>query len=57
MPKYAAVINVTIDEFEAHDDDHADGIASIFTRRIIDAELCKSSDIKIQVDTFTKEEV
>jgi hypothetical protein len=57
MPKYAAVITVTIDEFEAHDDDHADGIASIFTRRIIDAELCKSSDIKIHVDTFIKEEV
>ena len=56
MPKYAAVITVTIDECEAHDDDHADGISNIFTRRILDAELCKSSDIKIHVDTFIKEE-
>jgi len=56
MPKYAAVITVTIDEFEAHDDDHADGISNIFTRRILDADLCRNSDIKIHVDTFIKEE-
>ena len=56
MPKYAAVITVTIDEFEAHNDDHADDISSIFTKRILDARLCNSSDIRINVDTFLKEE-
>ena len=57
MPKYAAVITVTIDEFEAHNDDHADDISSIFTKRILDARLCNSSDIRINVDTFNKKEV
>jgi hypothetical protein len=57
MQKYSAVITITIDEFEAHNDDHADDISSIFTRRILDAQLCKSSDIKISVDTFNKKEV
>jgi hypothetical protein len=55
MPKYAAVITVTVDEFEAHSDEHADDISSIFTRRILDADLCRTSDIKIHVDTFIKE--
>jgi hypothetical protein len=55
MPKYAAVITVTVDEFEAHSDEHADDISSIFTRRILDADLCRNSDIKIHVDTFIKE--
>jgi hypothetical protein len=56
MPKYAAVMTVTIDEFEAHNDEHADDISSIFTRRILEADLCRTSDIKIHVDTFIKEE-
>jgi len=56
MPKYAALITVTVDEFEAHNDDHADGIASFFARKILDAELSTNSDIKIHVDTFIKEE-
>ena len=56
MPKYAAVITVIVDEFEAHNDDHADDISNIFTRRILDAEICRNSDIKIHVDTFIKEE-
>jgi hypothetical protein len=57
MQKYSAVITITIDEFEAHNDDHADDISSIFTKRILDARLCNSSDIKINVDTFNKKEV
>jgi hypothetical protein len=57
MQKYSAVITITIDEFEAHNDDHADDISSIFTKRILDARLCNSSDIRINVDTFNKKEV
>ena len=56
MQKYTAVITVTISEFEAHNDEHADDISSIFTRRILDADLSRTSDIKIHIDTFVKEE-
>lgn len=56
MSKYSAIITVTIDEFEAHSEEHAEDISSIFTRRILDAELVKNSDIKINVQTFIKEE-
>jgi hypothetical protein len=56
MPKYSAIITVEIVEFEAHSDDHADDISSIFTRRILDATACKNSDVKIHVDTFIKEQ-
>lgn len=56
MPKYAAVITVTVDEFEAYNDQHADDISTIFTRRVLEADICRSSDVKIHVDTFIKEE-
>ncbi len=56
MPNYSSVITVTVDEFEAHNADHADDIANIFTRRILEARICASSDIKVHVDTFIKEE-
>jgi hypothetical protein len=56
MQKYTAVITVTVDEFEAHNNEHADDIANIFTRRILEARISDSSDIKVHVDTFVKEE-
>jgi hypothetical protein len=56
MQKYTAVITVTVDEFEAHNNENADDIANIFTRRILEARICDSSDIKVHVDTFIKEE-
>lgn len=56
MQKYAAVITVTIDEFEANDEEHERDIVQIFIQRILDARICESSDIQVQVDTFIKEE-
>ena len=56
MPNYESVITVTVNKFEAHNDEHAEDIAEIFTRRILDAEICKGSDIKIHVDTFISED-
>ena len=56
MPKYSAVIMVTVSQFEANDDEHADDISSIFTKKILDAHLSESSDIRIQVDTFISED-
>jgi hypothetical protein len=57
MQKYTAVITVTIDEFEAQNQDHERDIVQIFINRILDARICESSDIQIQVDTFIKEEI
>jgi hypothetical protein len=57
MQKYTAVITLTIDEFEAHDADHERDIVQIFIKRILDARICESSDIQVQVDTFIKEEI
>ena len=56
MQKYTAVITVTIDEFEARDEDHERDIAQIFIKRILDARICDNSDIQVQIDTFIKEE-
>lgn len=56
MQKYTALITVTIDEFEANDPDHERDIAQIFIRRILDARICESSDVQVQIDTFLKEE-
>lgn len=56
MQKYTAVITITIDEFEAIDSDHERDIVQIFIKRILDARICESSDVKVQVDTFIKEE-
>lgn len=56
MQKYTAIITVTIDEFEARDQDHERDIVQIFIQRILDARICNSSDIEVQVDTFFKEE-
>ena len=57
MQKYTAVITVTIDEFEAQDQDHERDIVQVFIRRILDARISDSSDIQVQVDTFIKEDI
>lgn len=56
MPKYTAVITVTIDEFEAYNEDHERDIVQIFIKRILDARISETSDIQVQVDTFIKED-
>lgn len=56
MQKYTAVITVTIDEFEANDEDHERDIVQIFIKRILDARISDSSDVRVQVDTFIKED-
>lgn len=56
MQKYTAIITVTIDEFEANDEDHERDIVQIFIKRILDARISDSSDVRVQVDTFIKED-
>ena len=58
MPKYAAVITLTIDEFEAFDDDQADDIATIVGHEIrnLNNNIFNSSDARVVIDTFIKED-
>jgi hypothetical protein len=59
MPKYSAVITILINEFEAFDDEQADDIATIVAHEManVNTNIFNSSDVKIQVDTFTNEDL